>query len=165
MTNVECKKCGKAFYAKPNWIKRGSGKYCSRPCAQIASRKGEFKKCAVCRKETYKPLRQIQQSKSGRHFCGKACRLFWLLNKQFGKDHANWRHGRSAYKGMLIRHKVKRACVFCGKTDKRILVAHHIDKDRQNNTIKNLCWLCLNCHYLVHNYPDTGQTLLKKLRR
>jgi predicted HNH restriction endonuclease len=28
-----------------------------------------------------------------------------------------------------------------------------VDKNRKNNKIKNLIWLCRNCHFLIHNYP------------
>lgn len=38
-TKVECicQRCGKSFYAEPNQIARGRGKFCSRPCADQPS--------------------------------------------------------------------------------------------------------------------------------
>jgi predicted HNH restriction endonuclease len=41
---------------------------------------------------------------------------------------------------------------------------HHIDKDRTNNTLKNLAWLCHNCHYLVHHDKLEMQRFLKSLK-
>ena len=43
-------------------------------------------------------------------------------------------------------------CNECGCEDRRVLVAHHKDKDRSNIKVENLEWLCRNCHYLIHNY-------------
>lgn len=38
-------------------------------------------------------------------------------------------------------------CLCCGwNEDPRILEAHHIDSDRANNQIDNLCLLCPTCH-------------------
>jgi len=39
------------------------------------------------------------------------------------------------------------------------LIVHHIDKNRNNNGIENLIWLCQNCHYLVHHYTDDRKRL------
>lgn len=41
-------------------------------------------------------------------------------------------------------------CTRCGISDERILLKHHIDRNRKNNDIKNLQTLCYNCHKLAH---------------
>jgi predicted HNH restriction endonuclease len=51
----------------------------------------------------------------------------------------------------------------CGKDDKRIIAVHHIDKNRSNNKLKNLAWLCYNCHFLVHHYSEIREKFLLKI--
>jgi predicted HNH restriction endonuclease len=54
----------------------------------------------------------------------------------------------------------------CGyDEDERILEVHHIDEDRNNNDIKNLCILCPNCHVKItyHFYELLDDFSLKKL--
>lgn len=42
-------------------------------------------------------------------------------------------------------------CVRCGYSEHpEILGVHHIDEDRNNNTLSNLAVLCPNCHSLAH---------------
>lgn len=53
---------------------------------------------------------------------------------------------------MLGRNKIPKICTLCKTEDSRILAVHHIDKNRRNNDLKNLIWLCHNCHFLVHHY-------------
>lgn len=52
------------------------------------------------------------------------------------------------------------ACAKCKSTDKRILAVHHKDRNRQNNTVSNLVWLCHNCHFLVHHYKSEAGKFL-----
>lgn len=163
MPDVSCKKCGNTFYAKPNWLKRGYGKFCSINCTRLASRRGSWKACCLCKEKVYKSLKDIRRSKSGNFFCSKRCSLKWLRSKQFGRNHANWKHGKYAYRGMLLRSALSRKCKLCGRDDERILIVHHIDKNRENNKIDNLTWLCLNCHYLVHNYSEAEDQFLDSL--
>ena len=51
MSQVKCKICNKEFYARPNHLKQGWGRYCSRKCHHIAMRKGKFVKCFICEKQ------------------------------------------------------------------------------------------------------------------
>jgi 5-methylcytosine-specific restriction endonuclease McrA len=41
-------------------------------------------------------------------------------------------------------------CEACETTDTTVLVVHHIDEDRQNNSDENLQTLCSNCHHRTH---------------
>lgn len=52
----------------------------------------------------------------------------------------------------MKRAGVEAVCDLCRITDERVLIVHHKDQDRKNNSIKNLAWLCRNCHYLAHQY-------------
>jgi len=147
---VNCKICSKQFYAKPFWIRRGKGKYCSPDCQHLGARKGKVIKCDICGKEAYRPLGKLKHSKSKKFFCSKSCQTKWRNSEFVGPKHANWQNGRYAYKSVLLRNKISPQCKLCGINDKRVLATHHLDRDRKNNLVKNLVWLCHNCHHLVH---------------
>ena len=150
MPIVQCRICQKEFYAKPNWLKRGWGKYCSRSCCVKGQLKGKLVLCDTCGKEIWKEPRDFRHSKSGKLFCSKKCQTLWR-NKYFsGPNHPLWTGGDDKYRKTLLETKIPPVCVECGYKDEKVLVAHHIDGDRKNNELKNLRWLCRNCHYLVH---------------
>jgi len=153
MPIVDCKVCSKKFYAKPFILKKGFGKFCSAACQHIGKRNGKIVECSICKKKVYKPLRALLRSKSKKYFCGKSCQTIWRNTIAFiGPKHANWKGGESAYRDILIRSKIPQTCKKCETKDKRILAAHHVDKNKKNNSIENLIWLCHNCHYLIHHY-------------
>ncbi len=54
------------------------------------------------------------------------------------------------YRDVLQKVRPANRCVFCGIRDKRVLAVHHVDGNHRNNKVKNLTWLCHNCHHLVH---------------
>jgi hypothetical protein len=148
-----CKICGKKFSVKPSNLKRGWGKFCSLGCRDKGASRGEFKKCAVCKKSIWRIPKDIKSSKSGKFFCNKSCHAIWKNRLNSGDKHPNWQGGKfKDYRNELLKNGSRQICKICGIMDKRVLVAHHLDKNRTNNNLKNLVWLCLNCHYLVHNY-------------
>ena len=69
-----------------------------------------------------------------------------------GVNAPNWIAGENAYRALLKRAKIPVVCSKCGIKDKRVLSVHHKDRNRKNNDLKNLEWLCRNCHFLVHWY-------------
>ena len=155
MPDVKCKFCKKDFYTKPSQIKFGFGKYCSKKCQYQGRKTGRFINCFICGKESYKQLRHIKSCKSGKFFCSKSCQTIWRNTYFSGKNHPNWKEGKfQDYRDKFIRAGIKPVCKMCGIKDKRLLVVHHNDHNRQNNSIDNLTWLCLNCHYLVHSYKE-----------
>lgn len=161
MPTVVCGLCKKEFYAKPNWLKIGHGKYCSIRCRGVAKRKGKQVKCGVCAKEIYKSLKSIKGSQSGKLFCSKKCSLVWHNSYFVRERHSNWKTGEFSYKQHVLRTGVKAYCRLCNKDDTRILLVHHLDKDRSNNALSNLTWLCHNCHFLVHQYKERENALAK----
>jgi hypothetical protein len=163
MPIVECKICSSEFYAKPFWIKRGFGNYCSTKCQHQGRRKGKVVNCHVCDKEVYKSLKALQNSKSKKYFCGKSCQTRWRNSEFTGPKHANWKEGKYSYRSVLKRHKISQICKLCNNDDKRVLAVHHIDKNRKNNKLKNLAWLCHNCHFLVHHYDDEERKFMEVL--
>ncbi len=151
MLSVLCSVCSKEFHTKPYWVKIGKGKYCSAKCQHISSRTGQEKPCFVCGKISYKTVKQLGRSKSGKFFCSKSCQTKWRNTEFVGEKHGNWKNGGYVYKSILLRNKIPAVCKLCGLKDKRVLAVHHIDKDHKNNKIDNLAWLCHNCHHLVHH--------------
>ncbi len=67
------------------------------------------------------------------------------------------------YREILMGGKIKQICIRCGNADKRILAAHHLDRNRKNNNLKNLIWLCLNCHFLIHHDKVEDGKLMEAL--
>ena len=148
----QCVICGSNFKTKPFFIKNGGGKYCSRACHHNGIKTGKIMKCFLCGKDTYKTKKQLRVSKSKKYFCTKSCQTKWRNTVFVGSRHTNWKEGRYAYKGVLKRHKIPQFCKICKTNDERVLAVHHIDRNKTNNRVNNLVWLCHNCHHLVHNY-------------
>lgn len=66
-----------------------------------------------------------------------------------GKDSPSYKSGIGGYRKRAL-DKYGYKCFDCGIDNKALLLVHHIDKNRQNNDIKNLQILCRNCHWLKH---------------
>ena len=154
MAMVLYKVCQKEFYAKPSWLKNGNGIYCSVSCRNIGRKKGEIISCFLCGKKVYKQRKALKRSKSQNYFCSRICSITWHNGEFKEEKHGNWKQGTFAYKRILERSDRPIKCALCSISNKDLLLAHHIDKNRKNNQLKNLTWLCQNCHHLVHNYPE-----------
>lgn len=150
MPNVECKICGKSFYAKPRHLKIGWGKYCSKVCQNESQRTGIFISCKNCGKKAWRMQNQLKRSQSKDYFCNKSCQAVWRNKIYVAELHNNWVNGIRSYRNIIKRSKILQVCTDCGLIDKRVLIVHHIDHNRTNNSINNLMWLCRNCHYLIH---------------
>ena len=150
MAIVKCRICKKSFYVRPNHLKRGWGKSCSRACRNQSQLKGSFKECGICGKEVWRSPKDYKRSKSGSFFCSKSCQTIWRNKKYSGDLHKNWIYGKHAYRNIIRRTGLPLECSNCGIKDKRVLVVHHKDQNRNNNRVENLSWLCHNCHVIVH---------------
>ncbi|MBI2591907.1 HNH endonuclease [Candidatus Saccharibacteria bacterium] len=160
MPRFNCKVCGREKYIKPSHVKENAGKYCSQKCNAASQKNGRMFACYICGKETYKSLRDQTRSKSGKFFCGKSCQTIWRNSVYVGEGHTNWKGGMASYRDILRRAKAVPICKRCKIEDPRTLTAHHKDRNRQNNSISNLIWLCHNCHYLVHHYKSETKDFL-----
>jgi hypothetical protein len=69
-----------------------------------------------------------------------------------GKLNGNWKGGNSSsYWRQLILSKYEAKCSECGWDEvPEALHAHHIDFNRNNNSLENGKVLCPNCHYVLH---------------
>lgn len=159
MVDVQCKHCHKGFYAKPSWIAKGQGLYCSLVCARASAKSGKVIKCHQCGSEAYKQLRALNRSKSGFFFCSKSCQTKWRNKVYVREKHPNWKNGAASYRNLMLNN-IPPICTLCNTTDTRILAVHHIDEDRSHNVVENLAWLCHNCHHLVHHYHDERERFM-----
>lgn len=105
-----------------------------------------YKTCPNCGKE-------FAVYNSGRHKDQKTCST-GCYNSLYrkGKDSPNYVHGLSTYRNLAIKH-YGHVCQLCGYSE--IVVVHHKDRDRSNNSLNNLMVLCPNCHAKEHWLPTT----------
>ena len=149
---VQCKECSSDFSVKPSQLKLGFGIFCSQKCHSLSQRRGKFVFCHVCKKQVWRMPKELNDSKSKNYFCSKSCQTTWRNRCLYiGSKHKNWRSGKSVYRQILLRNGRTETCKRCGLIDRRVLAVHHVDKNRQNNDVANLLWLCHNCHYLIHH--------------
>jgi hypothetical protein len=161
MPLAKCLICNYEFYVKPSHQLRGWGRYCSTKCRTKSQFKGNIFDCFTCKKNVYRSPLAIKKSKSGNYFCNKKCQTIWRNKILYsGENHFFWKNGESAYRRILKSSKRKEICLLCNTKDSRILIVHHLDKNRKNNDLKNLVWLCYNCHYLVHHFRELKDRLL-----
>lgn len=163
-----CKYCKVTYEANLKEVKRGNGKYCSRPCA-VAGVKIEKTKtyalkntpnvhCSYCKKEFYLNRSKKNNSKSGLFFCCRthkdlAQRLEFNLKEIHPSHYAN---GLGSYREIALRN-LKIACKICNYSKiPEILQVHHIDRNRNNNSIDNLEIICPNCHMEEHFSKKDG---------
>jgi len=147
-----CKICTKQLYARPRSLKMGWGRYCSMKCKGAGQKNGTKIPCATCGNTLYRtPKNFNRQSTTKRFFCNKSCLAVWKNKTLFvGEGHPLWKSGQASYRNAMLRKGRSPICTVCGFSDVRALLVHHIDRNRQNNALRNLKWLCHNCHYLEH---------------
>lgn len=154
MLVIACKHCGKEFKRKLSQINYAKENFCSTVCLHESRKSGEIKDCLICGQKVYRQNKFLKQSQTGKFFCSKKCSLIWQNTEFVGEKHPNWTTGEYSYPTVLKKTGLAQFCKCCGKTNPRILVVHHLDKNRQNNKALNLIWLCHNCHHLVHHYGE-----------
>ena len=151
MEERQCCVCKKKIWLKPAHIRKGWGKYCSKKCQGKGQRNGQWLDCDHCGKSIYRTPKDFARSESKKFFCSISCHCAWEnKNRRSGENAPNWIAGQRVYKSLLIRAGVKRICGQCRLRDERVLVVHHRDRNRRNNRLNNLQWLCMNCHTLEH---------------
>lgn len=158
MPHVDCQICSRTFYARPGHLKVGWGKFCSRRCQFQGQKNGINVKCATCGELVYRTPKNFKHSKSKAFFCDKSCFATWKNQHLIvGEKHSNWKYGENAYRNIMKRSGAVQVCRMCGIKDFRVLLVHHVDGNRKNNDLKNLIWLCHNCHFLEHVHNRKGK--------
>lgn len=160
MKSINCNFCNKKINRKPSQIALARNHYCSNTCRYSSRKNGKDIKCSECGDIVYKTLKELNRSMSQKNFCSILCANRWRGKKFFRDKHPNWKNGESSYRDFAKKHLAIKYCNMCKTQDTRVLMVHHIDKNRKNNSILNLMILCYNCHFLVHHYPEVN--ILKK---
>ena len=151
MVVKRCVICGNNIRVKEAHVKRGWGKYCSKKCQAVAQHRGKWVPCGYCGKSIYRTPRDFRKSRSKKFFCSVGCHCSWENeNRRCGENAPNWVAGHNVYRRLMVRHGIEKRCYRCGHRDERVLVVHHRDRNRRNNNIENLGWLCRNCHCIEH---------------
>jgi hypothetical protein len=134
-----CIKCDSEF--KVAAYRANTAKYCSIKCKDGRS-EHNWIACAVCEDNFYRPASHI---KDGSKCCSIKCRgILQRTNQPPGTD-------IPGVKKWLKRRNMIVECEDCGYNDHpEILVIHHRDRDRTNNSLFNLAILCPNCHAIEH---------------
>ena len=139
--NTTCSVCSTPIYRRPIELEKSKNhSYCSSACYGKASRKE--KPCIVCG--------ALILAGANKKTCSRTC--------------ANKNRAGICYSGRAPKDKVKtqrilkvrlftlkgKQCWRCGFSISQVLVVHHIDRNRNNNSLKNLEILCPNCHAMEH---------------
>lgn len=165
-TEKQCEQCGITFQALNREINRGFGRFCTRHCAQVFNSRLRYSKnlpnttCANCGADFYRNPSKLALSRSGLHFCSRACkdvaqRIDGL--KDLHPPHYGTGTGGSTYRQLAFR-SFPHYCNRCKwDIEPGILIVHHKDRDRTHNKVENLELLCPNCHEHEHFQAGDGR--------
>ena len=145
---IPCKNCLKCFNAKPSRIKKFKVAFCSRKCL---GEYGKSKRMVVCH-NCSKSFLNVKGGGKDRKYCCHPCYISHHKWK-YGPENDKYVDGQSSYR-RIAEENFRKRCFIC-KLSKKIEV-HHIDGDRSNQNISNLCFLCRKCHKDTH----WGKTIL-----
>lgn len=157
MPTINCLHCNNIHTIEQREINRGNGKFCSRKCANLYRVLNlaplELNvKCSFCQKLFHMAESKKKNSKSGLYFC---CRQHKDLAQRIGgiseimPAHYNI-VSENTYRRIAFASKAK-ICERCDYNEHEAgIVVHHIDRNRENNDIKNLEVLCAICHNIEH---------------
>lgn len=158
----ECEVCQKTFEAREADHKRGRARFCSLSCSSSRSNPNKQRQtkviCAYCQCEFLKPNNKLKGSKSGLYFCSrehkdKAQRIGGIEAIQ--PDH--YKNGKHTHYRKLALREFPKHCNRCQwREHEEVLVAHHKNRDRTNNTLENLEILCPTCHAVEHFLAGDG---------
>lgn len=138
-----CKICGTGFVATFRRERNQWPIYCSIPCLNKGRDRHAMtmKPCSICGKE----VRRRVRDESKIVFCGHKCMAIWRT-----KD-APSTNVQGSVRVWFSRFGRMSACEDCGYDDvPGILILHHKDRNRANNSMDNLKVLCPNCHAIEH---------------
>lgn len=146
-----CKVCCIPFYIPFHFLKER--KYCSQKCQWKAFRRRIVRKCTICKKIIYIKRGRFKANKSKVFFCSHkhkdiGQRLDSNLKKMW-PSHYGRANGIYSYRSQA-RYRLPEKCVGCGFKFLALLLVHHRDGNRNNNSIKNLEFVCPTCHGLRH---------------
>ena len=139
--NTECSVCNTPIYRRPAQIKMNDGKvFCSNSCYGVSCRKEE--PCIICGKLLLAGLNKKTCSRS----CANTHRAGIKYKMNSPRDKVK---SQRSLKLLLLEQRGK-LCERCNYPKYQILEVHHKDRNRENNSLKNLALICPNCHAEEH---------------
>lgn len=154
MNNLVCLNCGK-FLTKVQISKKG--KYCCKSCQiSLRNRNQKYKLSDELRRKrsenmyknpmwrhkvTEEEREKMRQAKYGNTYASK-----WNSDMDYHMAHLVTKSSPQYRKDAFEHYGA--VCEYCGSTY-NFFDVHHIDGNRDNNDISNLCVLCRHCHHNV----------------
>lgn len=99
--------------------------------------------CINCGKEVIRKDSDVKKNKSGNFYCSRQCGNEY--KNKIREENGEWENSCNYRRKAFAKYEHK-CCVCNWSEDERILEVHHIDEDRTNNNIDNLCIICPICH-------------------
>lgn len=129
--------------------------YCSLECNYKTRNKPEKYVNLICKNcgKSHKKLRVVVEVYGRGMFCCKKCYT------EFSAKQFILKATPSSYRSNAWRYYPKRCCDCGYDKDLRCLVVHHIDGNRKNGNIDNLCIVCHNCHCIRHLNMGVNTTI------
>lgn len=164
---INCIQCGTPKSVRQIDLDRGDGRFCSKTCFADWHRgrkrvsHAPNKICALCAAPFYRHPSKAKSS-SGLYYCcrdhkDQAQRLDSTISGVLRPSHYGSGNGSSDYRERALAH-FNNVCDCCGFSDvPEVLVVHHRDRDRTNNTLDNLRILCPTCHDVDHFRAGDGR--------
>lgn len=140
--NTKCAICGKPVYRRPSQIHDTKNRaFCSLVCYGISCRKEV--PCAFCGK----PILAGMNKKTCSRECANRCRAG--IKYKLGRPLKDKVKSQQSLKIRLLKARGG-ICGRCGYNKHEILQVHHKNRNRNDNSMKNLELICPNCHYEEH---------------
>lgn len=141
---LRCNDCGHTWETKAQNVLYGkvNAHHCPN-CGPLTSKRIAVC-CSNCGQQIWRCPSDIKKNKSGHFYCSRECGN--QHKNQLRRESGEWNDSINNYRDRAMK-TYKHQCFCCGwSEDFRILEVHHIDENRTNNKIENLCLLCPTCH-------------------
>lgn len=154
-----CDGCGKTHAKQKRQLKTTN--YCSSSCAGDARKRSVKMTCDFCKSE-YEVSYSHSKSKSGLHFCSRACKdQAQHIKHGFSAMHPDHYGTNTNYRFLAFSNHAHK-CDVCGWNEiPDVLEVHHKDSNHSNNSLDNLQILCPTCHVVAHYKSKTGKYAYK----
>lgn len=152
MMNAICPSCGKTFRKR-----RASIKYCSVKCGRAWAIKRSMIECCECGKIFERNDCHIKEH----NFCSRGCYRQWHKKNMVAENAPHWKggvyHTQSGY--LYIRqedgkYKAEHRSIVEEMLGRKLTcdeVVHHLDENKQNNSIENLVVMDREEHAKLHH--------------
>lgn len=139
--------CGNEIWAPLHRLERRT--HCSTNCPnKINQTLYSELTCSLCGVVFKRLTSKLKASKSGLHFCTRYCKD---VGQRISSNLPEIQPNHYSTELKEYRKKVNlECCQGCGYSFSPLLVVHHKDGNRENNSVDNLETVCPNCHALRH---------------